>query len=1319
MKELNLRLYCLNRLQVLKDYFRILLQLKYMVPLFFLAACTGTPKDDGTSPGPLFLHPQSIAANPEGGYLVNPLTGDSLQPIINSLGDTVLTGVSIPARPKVIHPDSVSQPKVVKAPAIESLAKHKALPNRHKIPKNIPTIPIDISQLKTMPVKLPEQQPGGVLDTAHYLINSTGDTIPTGVPVPARGKLVKAIQPKPTKALPPAIKDAAISNLQYLNVDQGMNASYVYSLLEDKSGNLWFGTNGGGVSKYDGESFTHFTEKEGLSNNSVWSILEDKSGNLWFGTLGGGVSKYDGESFTHFTEKEGLSNNRVLSIMEDKSGNLWFGTEGGGVSKYDPAESGTRSESFTHFTEKEGLSNNSVFSILEDKSGNLWFGTNGGGVIKFDGESFSYFTEKEGLSNNSVWSILEDKCGNLWFGSWDGGVSKFDGESFRHFTEKEGLSDNSVLSILEDKSGNLWFGTFGGGASKYNGDSFHHFTEQEGLSNNIVFSILEDKSGNLWFGTIGGGVSKYNRESFRHFAEKEVLSSINVLSILEDKSGNLWFGTLDGGVSKYDGESFRHFTEQEGLSDNSVRSIVEDKSGNLWFGTFGGGVSKYDGESFTHFTEKEGLSNNTVLSALEDKNGNLWFGTNGGGVSQYDGESFRHFTEKEGLSNNTVLSLLEDKSGNLWFGTFGGGVSKYDRESFTHFTEKEGLSNNNVRSMMEDENGNLWFGTLGGGVSKYDGKSFYHFTEKEGLSNNRVLSILEGKSNTIWLGTERGLIQIEARPEPAEGSKDEIGVSLSQKVIPTVQVFGKQDGLKGLHFFANSVFLDGKNRAWWGNVKGLSMLDLNTFQLAQNPPVIFLKQLDVNEEFIDYRNISDSLGQNMQFSGVAPFTNYPLNLELPYNKNHLTFHFAAIEWSAPHKIKYSYRMLGLNNNWSVASKEAKADYRNLPYGTYTFQIKAIGESGAWSEPFEYTFTIRPPWWHSWWAYLIYGFLLLGLIRRGHIFQKARTIRKERERSQQKELEQAKEIEKAYNNLEVAHESLKSAQAQLIQSEKMASLGELTAGIAHEIKNPLNFVNNFSEVSIEMIDEIREELANVGANNDSPLPVANSPLPVANSNSPHQTISEILDDIEANLRKIHGHGSRADGIVKSMLLHSRGGNGKMEPIDINAMIREYVNLSFHGMRAGKHPINVDIKMDLDDTIGDVPLIAEDFSRVILNLCNNAFYAMRDKLATNGANGVESNPKSQNYNPSLSVRTKSNNNRITIEIEDNGPGIPDDIKDKILQPFFTTKKGTEGTGLGLSITNDIVKAHGGELSLKTNQGEGTNFIIVLPLSRPEID
>ncbi len=321
---------------------------------------------------------------------------------------------------------------------------------------------------------------------------------------------------------------------------------------------------------------------------------------------------------------------------------------------------------------------------------------------------------------------------------------------------------------------------------------------------------------------------------------------------------------------------------------------------------------------------------------------------------------------------------------------------------------------------------------------------------------------------------------------------------------------------------------------------------------------------------------------------------------------------------------------------------------------------------------------------------------------------------------------------AYQKLSSALDDLRAAQEQLVQQEKLASLGQLTAGIAHEIKNPLNFVNNFSDVSMEMIDEALEAIKTIDQNGRGDP---------SNPSSQLADVSQILADIKANLAKIHEHGTRADSIVKSMLQHSRGGDGKMEPTPLNPLIREYVNLSFHGMRAGKDPINVDIDLQLDESIGEVPLIAEDFSRVILNLCNNAFDAMREwgavhkhEVRSQVPDIVKAKPSAKvagigeqadrkgGYKPELTVRTRrvakdagenvASNGGIRIEIEDNGPGIPNEIRDNILQPFFTTKKGTQGTGLGLSITHDIIKAHGGELKVETKEGAGSTFIIQLP-------
>jgi signal transduction histidine kinase len=275
----------------------------------------------------------------------------------------------------------------------------------------------------------------------------------------------------------------------------------------------------------------------------------------------------------------------------------------------------------------------------------------------------------------------------------------------------------------------------------------------------------------------------------------------------------------------------------------------------------------------------------------------------------------------------------------------------------------------------------------------------------------------------------------------------------------------------------------------------------------------------------------------------------------------------------------------------------------------------------------------------------------------------------------------------FNKLEAAKEQiektllhLKQAQSQLIQSEKMASLGELTAGIAHEIQNPLNFVNNFSEVSTEMMDEMEKEF--VAGNKQEGI--------------------VLVSNIKQNLEKILHHGKRADAIVKGMLQHTRSSTGKKELTNINVLAEEYLRLAYHGLRAKDKMFNATMDTNFDNSIGKINIIPQDIGRVILNLINNAFYAITEKKKINP----------ENFEPLVSVSTKKTEDKVSISVKDNGNGIPQQIADKIFQPFFTTKPAGQGTGLGLSLSYDIIKAHGGELQMQTMEGKGTVFTILLP-------
>ena len=926
---------------------------------FFLVACSGENGQEANLDAQSRNSPRSVLLDTVNRYQVNSITGDTIKPVQNSQGDTIRTGVKVAIQGREVPLSEITPPEIRKMIPPTTVSMN---PNMRTVPDEVPVTLLKTDSLKTFRL--------GIDTTSFRLLSPTGEVIPTGVPVHAEGKTVDAVQKKPLRIPLPVYKERARYDVRCLGPAQGLSSSSVSAVTEDNQGNIWLSTTIGGVSKYDGETLTHFSQKEGLSASNIWSSLCDSRGNLWFGTNGGGVTKYDGDHFIHFTTENGFSHHTVNAICEDQHGFLWFGTNGGGISRFEPAEHGDEG-TFVHFTQREGLSSNTVLSIIEDREGNIWVGTQGGGVSRFNlspdhkhgYSSITHITMASGLPDNNIVSIAEDTKGDIWLGTYGRGVVRFDGEKFVGITAAEGLSGDFIRSIFTDSKGNLWFGTERGGVSCYSGRTITRFSTEEGLGDNYIKAIFEDKQGTLWFGTEGGGVSIYNDRGFVHFAEQEGISSF-VLAISEDRTGGLYFSTYGAGASRYNETSLTTIAAEEGLT-NFVVSSFEDSRGNFWLGTQGKGLLKPEGGHFIQYTEEQGLCGDFVFSIAEDKVGNLWLATNKG-ISKMDPEAnnglggFTNYTEDEGLSRGYGKAILVDAQNNVWFGTDGGGLLRYDGHSWTHFTEREGLINNNVRRLYEDRQGRIWFAGRKGGVSFFDGNHFTHFTENDGLVGDIVVGILEDKDGRIWIGTNRGLHLLSF-------SNDRFAINS----------FGVGDGLKDP--MVTSLHLDSRNRLWIGVGNKLSMLDLNRYNTTAPPPATKLQHIEINGEFRDFRNVAENERKGITFSEVPQFNNYPNNLKLAYKHNHLTFHFAAAQWAAPQKVSYSYLLEGLENEWSQPTKEGKVDYRNLSAGTYTFKVKAIDASQRWGDPASFTFTIFPPWWQTWWAYTLYVAILVGII----------------------------------------------------------------------------------------------------------------------------------------------------------------------------------------------------------------------------------------------------------------------------------------------------------------------------------------------------
>ena len=766
----------------------------------------------------------------------------------------------------------------------------------------------------------------------------------------------------------PLISAAQQYAFSRFSVEHGLAQSQVLAIHQDRGGYLWFGTNGGGATRFDGVSAHSLGAGVGL--RSVSDIAEDRDGNLWFATSGGGAVKYDGSQYTRFTEDDGLIDNRISAVLEDRHGNLWFGTWRG-LSRYD----GT---SFVSFTSADGLSDDRVETLLEDRHGNLWIGT-WGGASKYDGSGFSSFTAARGLADGVVWEIIEDRSGAIWLAA-DGGVSVFDGQALVPFDD-ESLGSSPIYALLEDSRGNMWLGTGEAGALLFDGRGFTRFTTENGLCHDTVNRIVEDREGNIWFGTDGGGACRFRGPSFATFDERDGMIDGSVLSILEDRHGNLWFGT-DKGASRTSGstlESFalESFTVADGLGGGALWSIEEDRHGNLWFGTDDGTVSRYDGRRFEQLSKRYDLGGVSVLQVLTDRQGRLWFATFGAGVRVLDGESLVTITEDDGLSSDFVWTLFEDDRGDFWIATDAGGVDRYDGVTIEHFSAENGFIDEVVLAIAQETDADirraagaptklrraagaltkrraagaptqLWFGTSGRGLLQVELLPDHKLgpvaapTPTDALVDDEILSLVFDHQGHLWAGTNRGVVRLDL--DALEGKR--------------FKHYGREDGILGIECNQNAALLDSRGNLWFGTIGGATRYDPSADWPNAAEPITHITGIRLFYQDVDWSPYAD---------GVDRSTGLPLNLRLPHSQNHLELQFLGISLTNPDKVRYRYRLQGFDRDWTPVTAVRSATYSNLPPGRYTFLVEAGSGEDVWNrDAASYSFVILGPFWRTWW-----------------------------------------------------------------------------------------------------------------------------------------------------------------------------------------------------------------------------------------------------------------------------------------------------------------------------------------------------------------
>ncbi|MFK8037949.1 MAG: two-component regulator propeller domain-containing protein [Crocinitomicaceae bacterium] len=805
------------------------------------------------------------------------------------------------------------------------------------------------------------------------------------------------------------------------SLSEGLSRSGVYFILQDNEGFIWVGTEGGGISKFDGQKFTNFSSKQGLKSEHIRVIFEDDNGVLWFGT-DNGLSFFEYGEIKSLTTENGLSDNYIRCITQDSEGNLWVGTNKG-ISIIDPSEKEISSKLKVNFN----LPHKKVRTVLAD-SNKVWIGTDDG-LCLMENNNLTIFKNTNGLSDNLILSLFMDSKDHLWIGT-NKGLSVLTNGKFRSWTEADGLINNRIRSISEDIKGNIWFGTKNGISIFSDGD-FINIDRSNGLSNERVRCIQKDNFGNMWIGTYFGGIMKYNYRDFISYNTNNKLPSNQILSIAENKKNELIIGTIDGASTLlYNHNAFQSdpkiFTNAN-LLGQPVHTIFKDSNQVLFYG-IQNGLLIDAGNELISITTDNGLVGNHVSSILQ-KDGVYYVGTGLGlneikfKTNDYNNYSITTLTEEDGLAGQQISFIKEDPSQKLWIGFNDGQISILDHEKIIN--PKINKDINQFSSIEFDKYGNTWLGTKGKGLyyGYFDHKKntlqIVQLPIELGLSSNYIFSLLI-YDNKLWVGHEKGL--------------DVCNLEKDSSVISVLN-YGIENGFLGLQNNANASYVDSYGNLWFGTVNGLFCLNKAAEELSKSggESINYIQSISINNHFTNWAESEYCQGIEGQF-------NLPVDLELPYDINTISFDFIGLNFVAPKNIKYTWRLKGFDADFRPLVSQSNCDYTNLAPGHYTFQLKSTNENGEVIDKIEeFTFTIKKPYWQTWLFRIITFLVILAILIWYLDFRTKQLISKQKKLEEtitirtQEVVDQKDELELKKSEIEFQHAELTTKSKEITDS----------------------------------------------------------------------------------------------------------------------------------------------------------------------------------------------------------------------------------------------------------------------------------------------
>jgi signal transduction histidine kinase/ligand-binding sensor domain-containing protein len=691
----------------------------------------------------------------------------------------------------------------------------------------------------------------------------------------------------------------------------GLPQDTIRRIAQTTDGYLWLGTEEG-LARFDGYDFTVFTKGNSpLPSNTITYLSSGHDGTLWVGTSAG-LARYRDGAFTVFTVKDGLPDNVISSVFEDHTGAIWIAA-GIHLCRMD-------GNKITTFPAERLAPIQAVTLIYEDHLHTVWI-AGVGGLVRFTKGNFVPILGPQELNGNVAIVMSCDRNNNLWISGTKGLIARAPDGKLRKFDSHNGLPDDLVRALWIDRDGSVWAGT-SGGLSRLEGNRFAS-SGLGGRNDSEIRVLYEDREGDLWIGT-NSGLNRLRDDKITMYGRTEGFPSDEPLAVHQDRSGDVWVGYNGPGLIAIHDGKFRVYTTRDGLPSNGVFAIRESRNGDLLV-TTRAGLSRIHEGSFSNYVLPDSLGRRGVFDALEDRHGQIWAAASGG-VYKMTGNTFENVIRGGPVVNDSAVALSEGPDGSVWAGTFGDGLWQVHDGKSRRFTRADGLDSDQIRSLYQDQDGTLWIGTFGGGLNALRNGVFSSYTAKDGLLSDNVSHIEDDGNGSLWLSTTRGICRIT--------KKQMLDFSAGRVKALTPINYGIQDGLRSDECAPGYPVAGGgartsDGRLWFPTSRGLAVIDPTKASPEQAPTPPTLRLLDITVD-----------GQRVDLGQTA---------KLKPGTNHIQFRYAAIHLSAPERVRYAYKLDGLDNDWTTAGGRRVIDYTSLPHGNYRFLVRAMLPGQSFSE----------------------------------------------------------------------------------------------------------------------------------------------------------------------------------------------------------------------------------------------------------------------------------------------------------------------------------------------------------------------------------